>query len=256
MSHIRAGVRATLLVIVTLFFVGLRLLVWPSAKISRPFDRTLRRFLIRGWGYCFAFLVGLHVVVKGTPPRPPFFMVCNHLTYLDMLLLARQVGSIFVSRGDVEHWPFFGFVAKCLYVIFINREDKRDTTRVNQLIKKTIEEKDGIVVFPEGYTSPGVEVRTFRSPLLQPAIDLDMPVYYVTIYYDTPESGPSPGLLCSWWHPEPFYVHLIRLLHYRGVVATIHFGETPIHDTNRKTLARQLEEAVRANFVPLRQEEE
>ncbi len=250
------GIRAVLLVLVTFFFVGLRLLVWPTAKISRTLDRALRRHLLRQWGHCFAFIAGLQVKVKGTPPRPPFFMVCNHLSYLDMLVLARQAGSIFVSRGDVEHWPFFGFVAKSLYIIFINRDDKRDTTRVNPLIEETIREKDGIVVFLEGYTSPGVEVKTFRSPLLQPAIDLNIPVYYATISYDTPKNHPSPGLLCSWWRQETFYAHLLRFMRYRGAVATIHFGEEPIRGTDRKALAKQLEEAVRANFVPLRQEEE
>ena len=256
MSHIRAGIRATLLVLVTLIFVSLRVLVWPCAKISRPFDRNLRRILIRGWGHCFAFIAGLRIVVKGTPPRPPFYMVCNHLSYLDMLVLARQAGSIFVSRGDVEHWPFFGFVAKSIYVLFINREDRRDTARVNRLIEETIREGDAIVVFPEGHTSPGTEVKTFRSPLLQPPVELNIPVHYATISYDTPESGPSPGLLCSWWRQEPFYAHTLRFMHYPGAVATIHFGEQPISGNDRKSLAKQLEEAVRANFVPLRQEKE
>lgn len=256
MIRVCVGIRAALLVLITFFFVGLRLLVWPSAAISRPFDRILRRFLIRGWGYCFAYAAGLRVVVKGTPPRPPFYMVCNHLSYLDMLVLARQTGCIFVSRGDVEQWPFFGFVSKSIYVIFINRDDRRDTTRVNLLIEETIREQDGIVVFPEGYTSPGVEVKTFRSPLLQPPVELNIPVHYATISYDTPENGPSPGLLCSWWRPEPFYAHTFRFLHYPGAVATIHFGEQPISGNDRKSLAKQLEEAVRANFVPLRQEKE
>lgn len=256
MSHVLAGVRVALLVTVTLFFVGLRLLVWPSALVSRRVDRNLRRFVIRGWGYGFAAATGLRIIVKGTPPRAPYYMVCNHLSYLDMLVLARQAGSIFVSRGDVEQWPFFGFVSKSLYVIFINREDKRDTARVNKLIEETISEDDAIVVFPEGYTSRGVTVNPFRPPLLQPPVDLGIPVHYATISYDTPKSGPSPGLLCSWWRQETFYMHLLRLLHYRGVTATISFGDQPLSNTDRKALAKELEEAVRANFVPLRQEEE
>ena len=252
MSHIRASVRITLLVVVSLFFIGLRLLVWPTARVSRKTDRTLRRRLLRAWGYCFAFVAGLRIEVKGAPPMPPFYMVCNHLSYLDMLILARQTGCIFVSRGDVEQWPFFGAVARSLYILFINRTDKRDTARVNRLIAQTISEGDGIVVFPESRVCCGVDIDPFKSPLLQPPIDLDMPVHFATIYYRTPDNGPSEGALCSWWRPEPFYTHLYRFLRYPGAVGTIHFGETPLRDEDRKVLAKRLEEAVRANFIPLR----
>ena len=253
MSHIRACIRMTLLVLLSLFFIGVRVLVWPTARVSRRTDRTLRRRLLRAWGYCFAFVAGLRITVKGPPPKPPFYMVCNHLSYLDMLVLARQTGCIFVSRGDVEQWPFLGAVARSLYILFINRTDKRDTARVNKLIERTVTEGDGIVVFPESRVCCGVDIEPFKSPLLQPPIDLDMPVHYATIYYRTAEGKPVEGALCSWWRPEPFYTHLYRFLRYPGSTATIHFGEEPLRDNDRKELARRLHEAVRANFKPLRQ---
>ncbi len=252
MSHIRASIRITLLVMVSLFFIGIRLLVWPTAQLSRRTDRMLRRGLLRAWGHCFAFVAGLRVEVKGPPPKAPFYMVCNHLSYLDMLVLARQTGCIFVSRGDVEQWPFFGAVARSLYILFINRTDKRDTARVNGLIAQTIAEGDGIVVFPESRVCCGQNIEPFKSPLLQPPIDLDMPVYYATIYYRMPEGKPTEGAICSWWRPEPFYAHLYRFLRYSGAVGTIHFGGEPMRGTDRKELAKRLTEAVRTNFVPLR----
>ncbi|MCK5860892.1 MAG: 1-acyl-sn-glycerol-3-phosphate acyltransferase [Candidatus Hydrogenedentes bacterium] len=255
MNPIRAYILMALLVPLTLFFVGLRLLFWPIARVSRRTDRMLRRYVLRAWGYSFSFAAGLRVIVKGTPAAPPFYMVCNHLSYLDMVILARQTGCIFVSRADVEQWPFFGFVARSFYVLFINRTDRRDVARVNILIEETIAEGDAIAVFPESHTSCGLDINPFRSPLLQPAVTLDIPVNFASIYYRTAANAPAAGILCSWWKPIPFYVHFYRFLQYRGTTVTIQFGEKTIRGTDRKVLAKELEEAVRKNFVPQRQEE-
>lgn len=252
MKHVRAVTRLLLLTSSTLFLLGLRLLVWPTALISRKQDRHLRRILLRVWAYVFAYICGFKVIQKGPSPKPPFYLVMNHLTYFDMLILARQTGCIFVSRGDVEHWPVFGFIAKSLYIIFIDRTIKRDTMRVNDLIKQTVQEGDGIGVFAESRVTCGMTVEPFKSPLLQAAIDLDMPVHYATLSYRTPEGSPTEGQIVSWWRNEPFYVHLYRFLQHSGATATITFGEEPIHDSDRKSLAKRLHEGVLANFTPLR----
>ncbi len=256
MSHAKAIGRLLLLTLISIFFLLPRLVVWPTALVSMRTDRMLRRCLLRGWAICFAWGAGMRVVSIGPTPKAPFYMVVNHLSYLDMLVLARQTGCIFVSRGDVEHWPVFGWLAKSLYILFINRTDKRDTARINQLITRTLDEGDGIVVFAESRVSCGLDVEPFKSALLQPPIDHDMPVHHATLYYRTFDGDPNEGALVSWWRPEPFYAHLYRFLRYRGATATIHFGDTPVKENDRKELAKKLHAAVRANFKPLRQEVE
>ncbi len=253
MSHLRALVRLKMLIVISLFFLGLRLLAWPTALVSRRWDRGARRLLLRLWAYCFAWAAGMRVNVIGPAPKPPFYLVMNHLSYLDMLILARQTGCIFVSRGDVADWPLFGAIAKSLYILFINRTDKRDTARVNALIEQCIQEGDGIAVFPESRVTCGIDVDPFKSALLQPPIAMGMPVHYASLYYRTPEGAPTEGALVSWWRPEPFYTHLYRFLRSPGAEATIHFGEAPLTGTDRKELTSRLYAAVRANFKPLRQ---
>ncbi len=253
MKHARAILRLSLLVIFSICMLRFRLTVWPTALVSRRLDRRFRRVLLQAWAMGFAFFAGVHTVSEGTKPKAPFFLVMNHLTYLDMLVLARATGCIFVSREDVEHWPFFGFIARSLYIIFINRASKRDTLRVNALIRETIQEGDGIGIFAESRVSCGLTVEPFKSPLLQSAIDLNMPVHYAALTYRTPEGAPREGEIVSWWRPEPFYVHLYRFLKYPGVTATIRFCETPIFHPDRKVLAQQLHAGVLAKFTPLRQ---
>ncbi|MFA7691842.1 MAG: 1-acyl-sn-glycerol-3-phosphate acyltransferase [Candidatus Hydrogenedentes bacterium] len=251
-SHTRAIVRVFLLVLFSLIMLIFRLLFWPVAKVSPKTDRRYRRFLLKNWARVYARIAGIRIVCEGQAPKPPFFLVMNHLSYFDMLVLARETGCVFVSREDVADWPVFGFIAKSLYIIFINRALKRDTVRVNSLIIKTIEEGDGIAIFPEGAVSCGMTVEAFKSPLLQSAIDLNIPVHYAALSYHCADPMPVEGELVSWWRPIPFYVHQYRFLKHPGATATIRFGEEALFDTDRKVLTRRLHEGVLALFTPLR----
>ena len=229
------------------------LVTWLLGRAMRPeASAGRRRLLLKFWAFVYAAIAGIRIVAEGAAPKPPFFMVMNHLTYFDMLVLARETGCIFVSREDVADWPLFGFIAKSLYIIFINRSLRRDTLRVNALIAETIKEGDGIAVFAESRVSCGMTVEPFKSPLLQAAIDLNLPVYYAALNYRTPEGSPPEGEIVSWWRPEPFYVHQYRFLKYPGATATIRFGEHPLFDADRKVLARRLHEGVLSLFTPLR----
>src|SRR5512135_3129046 len=51
------------------------------------------------WGRASLRVIGLRVSVVGTPPRPPFFLVSNHLSYVDILVIASRVPCVFVSKA-------------------------------------------------------------------------------------------------------------------------------------------------------------
>lgn len=229
----------------------LRLLVWPTALYSEALDRRLRRPLIQTWARSFALIAGVRVVVHGTPPKPPMFLVANHLSYLDMLVIIHQTGCIFVSREDVQYWPVLGFMAKSLYIIFIDRKDKRDTVRVNKLIAHTLEMGDGLAIFPESRISRGLDVEPFKSSLIEPAVANKVPVHYATICYETPPGSPPANRIVGWWRPESFFFHLFRFLGHHGCTATVYFGEEPLSGNDRKELAERLHEAVRKNYTPI-----
>lgn len=238
-------------VIVPVLFT-LRLLVWPLALVSEPADRRVRRVILWLWAWLFVHIAGIKVTVRGTPPKPPFYIVANHASYIDMLLLNYLTGCIFVSRGDVEHWPVIGFISKSIYVIFIDRTSKRDTVRVNKLIDNAIKNGDGVAVFAESRISCGLDVEPFKSALIEPAVANNLPVYCATITYATPPGLPPASRIVCWWRPEPFFYHLFRLLGYRGFMATVTFGEGPFQGENRKELADKLWKVVRANFEPVK----
>lgn len=252
-SRARAAARLTLLIAVTVLFLIPRVSARPIALFSGRAERRIGRFLLLWWSRGYARIAGIRVVQEGPTPRPPFFLVANHVSYLDMLMLSHRTGCIFVSRGDVEHWPIVGAAARAIRIIFIDRENKRDTARVTRLLKQVLEQGDAVAVFPESRIFCGLDVAPFKSALLQAPLDLEMPVHYAAIGYATPPGSPVEGELVGWWRPLPFYVHFWHVLQHPYVIATIRFCEQPIFSNDRKEIATALHEAVRAQFVPLRQ---
>jgi len=256
MPLLRLWIRVPLLFFWTFALFAVRMLSYPWRKKDEAWDRAWRRRWFSLWGRGFAAIFGVKVVQRGTPPTVPFYLVCNHLSYLDVLLIVHQTGCGFVARGDLEHWPVVGPMCKKLDVLFIDRASKRDTVRINELIGHTIAQGDGICVFPESRIFCGRDVEAFKSSLIEPAIQLGMPVHYATVSYETPPGSPPASRIVGWWRPEPFFFHVARLLKHPGCTATVTFGEAPIAGTDRKALAHDLREAVRANFVPMKYEDD
>ena len=251
MGWFRLLTRIPLLMAMTVVLFSGRLLCRPLVLAGERTDRRVRLFFLQSWNRLFARIAGIRVEVRGTPPRRPFFMVANHLSYLDMLLLNHTVGAIFVSRGDVEHWPVIGFMARSLYIIFIDRESRRDTVRVNGLIRHAIEQGDGVVVFAESRITVGREVDPFKSSLIEPAVAAGLPVHYAALTYETLPGCPPASEIVGWWRPEGFFYHLQRLLRHRGLKATVTFGDAPIVGDDRKVLAVRLHDAVQALYTPI-----
>lgn len=231
---------------------GIRLSFWPVSFWSEPLDRRGRRWIMRVWGWGFKRIVGARVVIHGPLPAPPYYLVSNHLSYIDIFLLGSVLGATFVARGDLEHWPVIGWLSRSLHVLFINREQRQDAVRVNELIAHALRMGDGIAVFAESRISRGLAVEPFKSALIQPAIDNGVPVHYVTFSYHTDFEEPPASRIIGWWRPESFFGHVRRLLQYPGFTATMHFGAGPIAGTDRKVLASALHDAVKANYVPMR----
>ena len=249
-ESLQSGIRFPLVLGWTGITWGIRLAFWPVGRISEPLDRRLRRGIVRLWGKGFIRLIGVRLRVEGPLPEPPYYLVSNHLSYLDIFLLSSVLGCTFVARGDVRSWPVIGLLAHSLHVMFIDREQRKDTVRVNDQIAHTLAQDDGLVVFAESRISRGLEVAPFKSALIQPAIDNATPVHYVTLNYETPTSSPPASRIIGWWRPESFFLHVRRLLRYPGFSASMHFGEKPIAGENRKALATALQRAVAEAYVP------
>jgi len=192
----------------------------------------------------------VEVKMEGVPPTTGL-LVSNHLSYLDILVLASVAPCIFVSKQEVRGWPVFGWLARCAGTIFVNRQSRSDVARVSQEITQTLHCGAVVTLFPEGTSSNGSSVLPFRSSLLEPILQQNQPVTPAALDYSL-AAGSVEEEVC-YWGDMTLGPHLLNLLTKEGIQATIRFGRPELRfATDRKQLARELHEKVcllRANSL-------
>jgi 1-acyl-sn-glycerol-3-phosphate acyltransferase len=250
MSVARGYIRLVTLVTWTVLMFGVFQICRIATFFHEPADRRLRRVLLKFHGRCAMLIMGARVDVCGAAPQPPFFMVSNHLSYIDVFVLSALCGPVFVARHDMERWPLVGFIMKRIHMVFISREKARDAVRVNQVIDHVLRQGDGVIVFPESGTSDGKVLRPFKPALIQPAAANGYPVYYAVLHYDTPEGALPASEAVVWNRPEDtLLMHVVRLFSLPWFGVRVHFCEEPLLGQDRKQLAADLQQAVDRNFV-------
>jgi 1-acyl-sn-glycerol-3-phosphate acyltransferase len=247
-APLRAALRAAGAAVVIL--AGYALLLAARLALA-PFARRRQRFTawyFRHWSGVVLGMIGISVRASGEPPAPPFLMVANHLSYVDILVLASRLGCVFVSKAEVRAWPLLGPICRTVGTIFIDREARRDIPRVLAAIERELEGGRGVVLFPEGTVSAGRTVEAFKPPLLALAIRLGRPVHYAALGYRTPAGGPPASEAVCWSGGVPFARHAWGLLRLASVEAAVRFAPRPIFAADRKDLAERLRLAVLAEL--------
>jgi 1-acyl-sn-glycerol-3-phosphate acyltransferase len=189
--------------------------------------------------------------VRGQAPRPPFFLVANHLSYADILVLGVELPCIFVAKAEIDAWPLFGALCRSVNTIFIDRKAKRALPRILAEIDVALAAGQGVVIFPEGTSSAGHDVSPFRSPLLDLPARLGHAVHWAALSYRVPPGETPAHLSVGWWGDMPLAPHLREFLALSWIEARVEFGEEPFADADRKRLAERLRAAVAGRFVPV-----
>lgn len=232
---------------------GYSVLVLGQTLIGRtsPRARRFRQKMFKGWCAVVLRTLAIDTTVVGELPTAPYLLVTNHLSYVDILVIGAHLETVFLARHDIAGWPVIGWAAERLGTLFINRRDYGDLQAVNAAIATVVDRGDGLVVFPEGTSTEGSRVAPFRSPVLQPAAALELPVAYGALRYATPPGeAPASDAVC-WWGDAEFTPHFWQMLHLSRIDAMLSLGSDRVTDTDRKALAQRLHQKVSTLFVPV-----
>lgn len=203
-----------------------------------------RAHLFRGWARALLWLLNIRIDERGAPPPRGVALVANHLSYLDIVVLAARVDATFVAKADVAGWPGLGRLAARIGTIFIDRTRKRDLLRVLPLVESRLRAGESVVFFPEGTSSPGERVLRFRSPLFEAARRAGRATACAALRYETRAGDPDPARAVCWWGDMDFLPHLFGLMRLSGVRATLEWLPETYRETDRKRLAARTHRAI------------
>ncbi len=178
--------------------------------------------------------LGVKASVTGILPREGM-VVCNHLSYLDVLLIAAQGPVVFVAKSDVLQWPAIGALLESAGTILAERGRPLTASQTATEIRRVLDAGVPVVLFPEGTSSDGSAVLPFKPTLLQTALDASAPITPAAVSYQA--SGGIAAHDVCYWGDATFCPHLIRLARLREVIGELKFGEPVALPADRKKAA-------------------
>jgi 1-acyl-sn-glycerol-3-phosphate acyltransferase len=187
-----------------------------------------------------AWIIGARVRRSGASIRRHTLLVCNHTSWLDILIVGGATKCAFVSKDELGH-PFVHWLADQNDTVYVKRTHRKGAKDQAVAIAKALEGDKPVVLFPEGTTGPGTHLLPFRSTLLEAAnfAAKDVEIRPVAIDY-----GMTAAAEIGWWG-ESGTDNVLRLLGRRGTLpVTVNVLAPLDRAADRKELAHQAREEI------------
>ena len=179
--------------------------------------------------------------VAGKPIEPHSLLVCNHISWLDILVLGGATGCAFVSKDQLGN-PVVHWLADQQDTLYIRRDHRRGALGQAEAIARRLEGEQPLALFPEGTTGPGTHLLAFRSTLFSAVAPVPPGVSVRPVAIDYGEAAPVIG-----WHRESGKDNVLRTLgRSRSTVVVIRLLDPLGGSSDRKQLAHAAREAIAA----------
>lgn len=238
--------RVLALVLTLLAFVPLHY-AYRLLRYGSPFPMLFLR--TAGW------ICGARVDKVGTPLRRDVFFIANHVSWIDILVLAGASGTAFVAKQELSEVPVIGWLCGLNRTVFVKRENRMGVAEQINALREALADNWSVTVFPEGTTTDNRSLLPFKTSMLSV---LEPPPPGVLVQPVMLDYGPL-GEEIGWIGEESGVNNARRVLGRRGSFAVrIHFLEpfSPAEHRGRKAignLARaEIEAALIAARGPLR----
>lgn len=220
---------------------GLLLATWLAFGAPARREEVAQR-----WHRRLLAIFGLRLQVEGMPLREPHVTMANHVSWLDIPVLGALEPTRFVGKSEIRDWPIAGWLAMAAGTFFLRRGKGGSAPLLDRLVPH-LRARGSVVIFPEGTTTDGTEVRPFHARLFGAAVVSPCPVQPVTIQYGLSDDGEN---IAPFVGDDSLGAHILRLLQAPGLPVRVSYGPPLQPTVTRDELAREAESVVRAALQP------
>jgi 1-acyl-sn-glycerol-3-phosphate acyltransferase len=217
---------------------------------SPPDAQGRRAAVVSWWNRRLCRILAVRLTVQGCLPQAPVFIVANHVSWLDIPVLASILPCTFVAKTEVRGWPLVGWLAARAGALFVERGNGESAARTLHGMIAHLRAGTSVALFPEGTTTNGASVRRFRPRLLAAAVRADVPIQPIAVIYG---SGESPHPLVPFIGDDAFVPHLLRLIGSERIEAQVSLLPAyAARGCSERALADRAEAEIRAAIAPPR----
>ena len=142
-------------------------------------------------------------------------IICNHLSYLDVLMVEATHASSFVTSIEVKNTPFLGQLCEAGGCLYVERRSRKNLSHEIEDITNALKAGVSVVVFPEATSTNGDEVKRFKRPLFNSAINSGASIIPMAINYKSIDGNKvdiTNRDTVFWYGDMSFFPHLWKVL--------------------------------------------
>jgi lyso-ornithine lipid O-acyltransferase len=211
--------------------------LWRLVRAQSPWPRLF----LRGG----AWLAGMRVSFRGERLLRNVLYIANHVSWLDILVLAGRSGTAFVAKDDVQGWPVLGWLASLNNSIYVKREARLDVAAQAAAMSEALLTGQPLALFPEGTTGDGLTLLPFRSSLVA---TVSPPPEGISIQPLAIDYGPAAAAI-AWTGEESVGANALRVLSWPGTTLVVLNFLAPLDHADfphRKAITAHSQQAIAA----------
>ena len=188
-----------------------------------------------------ARICGADVRTEGVPAKSGDLLIANHVSWLDIMVLAGATGCAFISKAEIRGHPFLRWIADQNRTIYVDRAERRQIHDQARSIVDGLKRDQPLALFPEGTVGDGGTLLPFKPSLLSAVAPPPEGVTLRPVAIDYHGRAHVLG-----WAPgEHGLDNALRILGRKGrLPVTVRLLEPIAPSPNRKIIAREAHDAV------------
>lgn len=185
--------------------------------------------LLTSWVRLGLWLLNVRVNVLGeenlTQVRSALY-VGNHLSYLDVLVIASRIPVCFVTSMEVKRAPLLGQIVTMAGCLFVDRKTRANLRSEVKDITDALAAGLNVAIFPEATSTNGEQILRFKRPLYMAPIASGRPVVPFCLNYHSVGGAPINQVSRDkvfYYGDMNFGPHLWEMAGAGGIVVDLHF---------------------------------